>query len=87
VRTSPRRTPEHHGVLGVLLKPLPQHVEHVAFDPPDLLRDAVDLGIVLRARERPGVLLDGEDLVPAAGEREGDRVASGAGEGVDQYRL
>jgi hypothetical protein len=42
---------------------------------------------VLGARERRGILLDCENLVPAAAQGKGDGVATCAGEGVNQSAL
>lgn len=53
-------------------------------DPHDAVGDAVQRGIVLRARERRGVALDADDEVPVVLARKGDGVAAGAGEEVDE---
>jgi len=45
--TSPRRAPKDHSVLGDRLEALLQHLEDVAFDPPDLLRHSIQLSVVL----------------------------------------
>ncbi len=64
-------------LLGLILE-LVEVLEAVAVDPGDAVSHAVDVGVVLGARQRRGVLLDGDDLVPALREREGDGVATGA---------
>jgi hypothetical protein len=53
-------------------------------DPLDRVTNAVDGGVVLRAGERGGVALDGDDARPALREGEGNDVAARAGEEVDQ---
>jgi len=64
--TTPRRTTEHHRTLPYLLQPLRNLREGISANPEDLLRNAVDLGVMLGAREDDWVLLDGEDLLPTA---------------------
>lgn len=56
--------------------------EAVPVDPGDVLCYFVDLGVVLGAGERDGVLLDGDYVRPARGEGEGYGVSAGAGEEV-----
>lgn len=85
--TAPWRTPEDDRILGDNLEALLQHLEDVAFDPPDFLRNAVDFGVVPGARENLGVFLDCKNLVPAPGERERDCIATCAGESVNEDRL
>ncbi|ROW10895.1 hypothetical protein VPNG_05318 [Cytospora leucostoma] len=43
-----------------------QEVEAVAVHPGDAVRHAVDLGVVLRARQRRGAQLDADHAVPVA---------------------
>lgn len=63
-------------------------VEAVPQDPDDApFRHAVDEGVVLRAGEGGGVLLHGDDALPAVRQGEGDDVAARAGEDVDDGRL
>jgi hypothetical protein len=52
--------------------------------PGDGVQHAVDFGVVLCAGEGVGVFLDGDDACPLFGEGEGDDVAAGAGEDVDE---
>jgi len=80
-RTAPRGACKYHHAL---LAREPAHdVEAITRQPEDFASDAIQLCIVLCARERLGIFLDGEHAVPAAGACEGNGIAAYAGEGVD----
>ena len=52
-------------------------------NPCDLVKDAIDRGVVLRTRKYGGITLDGYDLFPAPGKCKSYGVAAGTGKEVD----
>lgn len=85
--TSPRRTAKDDSVLGYRLQSRFEHVEDISLDPDDLVCDAVDFGVMLGTHKGFGVLFDGEDLLPAAGQGESDGIATCTCKGIDEDGL
>lgn len=85
--TSPRRTAEDNGFLGQRFQLRLENLENVAFDPPDLVRDAIDLRVMFGARQRLRILFDGENLLPASGQGKRDGVPARARESVNEHRF
>ena len=62
-------------------------MKHIVVNPPNFIRDAVNLRVVFRARQDLWVFFYGEDSIPATGKRKGDDISARAGEAVDDGGL
>lgn len=85
--TSPRRTRKDNRLPTHALEPLLDDIKAVAFDPPDLLINAVNGRVVFCTLKDFWILLNGKYLFPAARSRKCDSVSASARERVYEYRL
>lgn len=74
-------------MLDQIYQVLLENLEAIPFVPRNLVLNPVDFGVVLRAGQNLGILLDGVDSLPSARFSKRNDIPSHAGEAVDDNGL